>query len=44
MWHSNRKGGGRLKIEIHVDEQAADMEISVTCKQLYVSQCQMENR
>lgn len=23
-----------MKIEIHVDEQAADMEISVTCKQL----------
>lgn len=28
------KGGERLKIEINVDENAADMEITVTCKKL----------
>lgn len=28
------KGGGTLKIEIHVDEKAEDLSISVTCKQL----------
>lgn len=30
----NGKGGGVLKIEIHVDENASDLEISVTCRQL----------
>lgn len=29
-----RKGGDSLKIEIHVDETAADLKISVTCRQL----------
>lgn len=29
-----RKGGGILKIEIHVDEKAADLTVCVTCRQL----------